>query len=433
MENKIEHRKQYLAILIPVLIVCFWPFPSKWIGYSAALYISDAVLIGTLFLLAIKNKYKPENNVVNKFLIAFIILNIIASILAIFRSNFWGIRQFAEIIRMIEWFIMYHYLYQTLKEIETKNEEKILYKVIFIVMIGISVISTIELFDIPVLKDGILKNIYEMGKSGNIFQFFNRISGTFKNPNMFGVFLSMISIILLISRMENKKKIPLIILSVFFLYYTGSRTALIATVLVYIIIIITKLIAEKNKKLLKQQLIIIGIILLAVILVMLINKDLLYSVRLGELFEDLATLNDRTLIWEKFSTDISNHWFIGNGIIKNVQLIFDNVFVQYLYYYGIIGCIMLVTFFIYNLIKAFKSYLKNKEDIVLTFCIVIQLIIIISGITIQIMDVTQLTFFYFLSIAYVDTRKYFQNKSIETGKKEEIEEAAVKTEKQSNN
>ena len=44
------------------------------------------------------------------------------------------------------------------------------------------------------------------------------------------------------------------------------------------------------------------------------------------------------------------------------------------------------------------------------FCIVIQLIMIISGITIQILDVTQLTFIYFLSLAYVESRKAFEPK-----------------------
>ena len=121
IESKSENRKLFISILIPFLIICFWPFPSKWIGYSVALYISDAVLMFFLLIWGIKNKYRLENTAVNKFLIAFIFLNVLATILAIVRTNYWEIRQFTEIVRMIEWFIMYHYLYQTLKQLKSSN------------------------------------------------------------------------------------------------------------------------------------------------------------------------------------------------------------------------------------------------------------------------------------------------------------------------
>lgn len=426
MEQKKKIDKQYLLMLIPLLILCFWPFPSKWIGYSAALYISDAVLIGCLLLIGIKEKHRINNTITNKFLIAFFVLNIISTIIAIIKTNFWGIRQYTEIVRVIEWFVIYQYIYNNFKQMSSQKVEKILYKSIFIIMIILSIFSIIELFNLP-LKDYILRNCYEMKKSGNIFQFFNRISGTFRNPNMYGVFLSIVSIILLISNMENKKKIPLAVLSLFFLYYTGSRTALVVTILVYIIAIALKIIVEKNKKVLIQQCMVFGVILILIVGVMIVNKDLLQSVRFNSFIEDLVSLNGRTDIWKTFNEDIQNNWLFGNGIIKNSDLIFDNVFFQYMYYYGIIGVVLLSIFFIYNLIKTFKLYKNNKKDITILFCIVIQLIIIISGITIQILDVLQLSFIYFLSIAYVDSRKkYIEQFKLEQENEEKIAKEEIK-------
>ena len=422
MEQKKEKDRLYLLILVPFLILCFWPFPSKWIGYSAALYIADAALIGCLLLIGIKEKHTISNTTTNKYLIIFLVLNIISTVIAIFKTNFGGIRQYTEIVRVVEWFIIYQYMYNNLKQMNSKRVENILYRVIFIIMIILSIISIIELFNLP-LKDYILRNCYEMNKSGNIFQFFNRISGTFRNPNMYGVFLSIISIILAVSNMENKKKIPLIVLSLFFLYYTGSRTALVATVLVYIIAIILKTIVEKNKRILKQQCIVFGIMFCLIIGILIVNKDLLQSVRLNSFAKDLVTLNGRTDMWISLSSDIQNNWLWGNGIIKNTDLIFDNVFFQYMYYYGIAGVLLLCTFFIHNLVKTFQLYKKNKQDSTILFCIVIQLIIIISGITIQILDVLQLSFIYFLSIAYVDSRKeYIEELEVEKIKKEDISE-----------
>ena len=397
-----EEKMQYLYMLIPFVIMCFWPFPSKWIGYSMALYISDAVLIGIMLLLGIKSKHRLEKTINNKFLIIFFCFNILAAIIAVIKTSFGGIRQFAEIIRVIEWFVIYNYFNNWLREINSENIEKNLYKCVGIIMIPLSIITIIELFNLP-LKDLILKNMYELEKSGNIFNYYNRLCGTFRNPNMYGVFLSTISIILLVSKMDNKKKVPLLILSMAFLYYTGSRTALIVTIITYIAVIVLKLITEKNKRILWQPVVVIAVILIAIILITIVNEDLIGISRLNKMFEALATFGGRVQMWESYAEDINNNWILGNGTIKSETVMFDNVFVQYIFYYGIFGLIGLIMFFLYNIIKAIKKYLKTK-DTVLLVCIAIELIIIISGITIQILDVLQLTFLYLFALAYVDTR-----------------------------
>ena len=95
------------------------------------------------------------------------------------------------------------------------------------------------------------------------------------------------------------------------------------------------------------------------------NSKLFYSVRINELKDDMDDFSGRSQIWEKYEKDIQANILVGNGIVKSNEIIFDNLYIQYMYYYGIVGIIVLICLFVKTLLKyincTFRKRFKTKE------------------------------------------------------------------------
>lgn len=411
--TKEKDKKDYYKILIPALILVFCPFPSKIIGYSRALYISDFVLMMYLIISCIKNKYKIIVN--NSFIILmlFSFMNTIGIFMGILHNGA-DLRQFTEIVRSFEWIIIYLYMYNTI--IKTKGKdirekiEKNFSQTIFLILILSIVFVIIELFNLP-LKS-MLKNFYELGKSGNIFQYYNRIVGPFRNPNMFGTWIILAIASIITTDYRVLKKIIFLLVSVGMIYFTGSRTGIIIAVGIIVFIYLLQYLQRQNNKSKFKNFIVIIIAIIVSCIVIKENSELFYSVRLKSWKDDISDLNGRTQIWEQYKDDIENNLLLGNGIIKSNDIVFDNLYIQYMYYYGVIGILMLCALFFTNLRKTIVLY-KQKECLnknFVLFMLVIQITIIISGITIQIMDSLQIFYFYIFTMAYIDSKYYNKDK-----------------------
>lgn len=403
-ESKIKN-KEFYQILISMLVLIFFPFPSKIIGYSMALYICDIALIIYLIIIMIKNQFKVK--VTNSLLILgiFFILNLLGIIIGIIKNGA-DFRQFTELIRSAEWMIIYIFFNNifSIYSDKYKNSEKevalTLKKVFSIIYIILIPFIVIELFDLPV-KD-ILRNFYNFEKSGNIFQYYNRIVGPFRNPNILGIWLVIFVGTIFCCEYKLITKILMIISVLGIIYFTGSRTAIIITIIIIGIILIKQF---TNKRFIKNVLkYLIVLIIISIILIPIIEKNsqLFYSTRLKNINDSMEDVGGRTDIWNKYTQSIENNLLFGNGIVKSDNIIFDNLYVQYMYYYGLIGLTLLIVFFIRNLYNAWKVYKNGTEKKLAIFMILIQIIIIIAGITIQILDSLQIFFFYLLSMAYID-------------------------------
>lgn len=397
-----ESKKESSQILIPILILIFFPFPSKILGYSVALYISDIALLSYLLFISIKNRYKiPLNNTIY-LMIGILFINIIGIIVGVLKG-YAEIRQLTEIIRTFEWIIIYIYHYNLMNE--NQKTEAVFLKAIKVVILMLIPFTIIELFNLPG-KD-LLRNFYELSKSGNIFQYYNRISGPLRNPNFLGIFMTIILNFILISNYKLRTKVFFSIISIGLIYFTGSRTAIIIAVITISITYLINLKISKFKKERIKNIIAIIIILVISMVVVQENSNLFYSVRMNEIKDDIEDLNGRSQIWEKYEDDIQKNILIGNGIVKSNEIIFDNLYIQYMYYYGLIGISILACLFIRNIYKICKLYMleKNMEQKKFIVAILaIQIIIIISGVTIQILDSLQIFYFYILAMAYIDTR-----------------------------
>jgi O-antigen ligase len=389
-------------IFIPLFLLILFPFPSKYIGYSMALWISDLVLMGYLLLIILVKKFEiPKTNTL-VFFCAFLFLNLIGMLNSLISGNISSIRVIAEAIRSVEYIIIYMYfsnIFRIAKNAGMSIEE-LLKKNIIKIALTVFIISTIELFNLPVKE--LLRNFYDMDKSGNIYQYYNRIVGTLRNPNYYGIWLSFMFLFFYMVKIRFVYKIILISFSGFFLYFTGSRTSLLACLISLVTVIIINSVRLKKEG--NSSILLLGFIALILFYVTSRFQDFFFSVRLQFDMNEWLSFGGRLEIWESYYEEFLANPLFGAGIQKSNDLIFDNTFVQYSYYYGIIGLVFVCIFFLRNISLNLrmifsKSFLADK---LIYFILGVQIVVVISAFTVQILDVLQISFFYLMSLAYLD-------------------------------
>ena len=340
-----------------------------------------------------------------KYLFAFLCLNFGGIIVAIVKGNTVNLNVFSGVFRIFLWVLLYNFFLNYLKkEISSLVEiSRVLKKTLIIVLLLLLPFIAVELFDLP--GKIILEKIYEMSKSGNIFQFYNRIVGPFRNPNFFGVWISIVLIYFLIERLDWKFKVFFLLECLIFIYFSGSRTAFVVSVFSIIFIIFTQNIV--NFKISNLRIFLtLAIVFLIVFYLSSRYTDLFYSVRFqSNNLSDWYTLGGRDVLWNQYDELIKENMIIGNGLIKNIDIIFDNIYLQYIFYFGLPGLIILGLFLVKNFLFNLYLIFTNRSDIILLFCLGIQMIIIISGFTIQILDATQISVWYWFALAYIDYYK----------------------------
>lgn len=398
-ENAIKHT---FYIFIPLYILFIFPFPAKLVGYSLALWMNDLLLVGYMSFIILYLKFTvPKTNTL-LFLLFLLSLNLLGVTNSIIQGNVTSIRIISEIARTIEFLIIYIYFCNVIKRLRDRgiSFEKSLKHHLTRIAIFVFIISIIELFNLP-LKD-LLRNIYEMSKSGNIFQYYNRIVGTLRNPNFYGLWLSVIIMFFYTTNMRSVYKALMIAISGIFLYFTGSRTSMLAFVIAFFIIIMYRVI--KLRKSNNVSFMITGFIAIIIYYLVLNFQELFYSVRLQFDYETWKTLGGRLEIWQSYFIEIVKHPLFGVGIQKRDDLIFDNAFLQYAYYYGIIGVFFLIVFLSRNVfLNMNKIKMVGDRDTLLYFFMAVQVIFFISTLTVQILDVLPISIFYLMGMSYLDT------------------------------
>ena len=223
--KSVENYQLAFYNFFPIYILLLFPFPSKHIGYSVALYIVNFVLIGFMLFVIVLEKYTFPRNTSFFLIFSFFLLNIIGIVNISLKGNIVSFRLLTEVVRTIELLVIYTYFYNLFKRIMLKglDIDKLILRNLIIATILIFLISVIELFNLPG-KD-ILRGLYEMDKSGNIFLFYNRIVSTFRNPNFYGLWLSIILLFFYSMDLKSVNKSILMLLGGLFLFYTGSRTS----------------------------------------------------------------------------------------------------------------------------------------------------------------------------------------------------------------
>ncbi|NOU89006.1 hypothetical protein GC102_25130 [Paenibacillus sp. LMG 31460] len=389
-------------LLVPLLILVFFPFPSKYVGYSISLYICDIVFIGYLLFIFVKKKYVVTINNTTRFFLVFLGLNCFGILIALLKGNISSLRPFSEVLRTFEWMIIYlfciNYFKKDIKSITKINS--IVNKCVAILLLLLIPFITIELFDLS--GKAIFRSLYEMNKSGNIYQNYNRIVGPFRNPNFLGIWMTIILLYVFTQPYKWKTKILFSLECIGVIYFTGSRTAILISLIMLGLVLLSQGILDFGKGVLKK---VLGVVVIAAVAYFVVQKqiDLFYSVRLRLDLNELQNLGGRTSIWEEYSNIMKENLLLGNGIVKSDDLVLDNMYLLYLYYYGIFGLLLYFLFFIRNIFKSVGAYLRNRKNAMLLYAVVLQGIILVSGFTMQILDALQLSFWYWLILAYIDS------------------------------
>ncbi|WP_368274687.1 hypothetical protein, partial [Eubacterium callanderi] len=172
MEKNIKKREIFTEIF---LIIIFFPIPSQILGYGVSLYLNEIFIVCFLLVLFYKRNYTINFTGTIKYLFAFLCLNFGGIIVAIVKGNTVNLNVFSGVFRIFLWVLLYNFFLNYLKkEISSLVEiSRVLKKTLIIVLLLLLPFIAVELFDLP--GKIILEKIYEMSKSGNIFQFYNRI------------------------------------------------------------------------------------------------------------------------------------------------------------------------------------------------------------------------------------------------------------------
>ena len=152
----------------------------------------------------------------------------------------------------------------------------------------------------------------------------------------------------MIERLDWKFKVFFLLECLIFIYFSGSRTAFVVSVFSIIFIIFTQNIV--NFKISNLRIFLtLAIVFLIVFYLSSRYTDLFYSVRFqSNNLSDWYTLGGRDVLWNQYDELIKENMIIGNGLIKNIDIIFDNIYLQYIFYFGLPGLIILGLFLVKN-------------------------------------------------------------------------------------
>lgn len=173
-----------------------------------------------------------------------------------------------------------------------------------------------------------------------------RIVGTYANPNVFGTAM-LVGIGLSIGRFFQIFKLRYLFLALMFLvatFLTLSRTSLIACFILIFIISFQSIWKSRNKLLTLASFIFIPIIGL-IALKTAPEKLFFRAQNLNNLSED-ASFQGRLDIWRRiFNERTLPNIYTGTGPVSNLRITYDNEWLMIMTLYGIVGLILLLTWF----------------------------------------------------------------------------------------
>ena len=225
--------RQKFSLIFFTIWLLLRPYPLDLIGTE--IYIRVIIEFSTLFLILYLGNFKKVPKIYFTFLISYIIIFTTGSLLNIyFNKPYNSILDFYEYFKITIIFLFFIFL-ESNKNIDRSLAQKILKLSIYIsvLIVFINMLS----FQSDLLNK-IFSNIY-FQKSYSTFEKLRfRISGTFTNPNHFGLFLVIMSTVVLKSKtilFSNSKRIFILFTLLAGIYFTGSRTSIILILISFLI------------------------------------------------------------------------------------------------------------------------------------------------------------------------------------------------------
>lgn len=386
--------------------------PNSYIGDQWGNVVTEVMVLIIIlsFLIFSKKMFFPKNEII-LLMSAIIFLSTIFS----FRILFGFSSDIKEIFNLFLYLIIYIFFKNAFKLYDL-NKDSLLRS--FYIIIFINIILSISAYHFSFIFE-IYNIIFQTTKSAVIGSDYQRFSGTFSNPNFFGIFYAITSTYLLfIFFSRNQKKIHVLItamLSIYLVNISGSRSGML-TLIILCTVLFGIFILEflKNKKN-KSNTLLRGILLCVIIIPILTssiyviansNIDFANSEigflnsRITDLNSSEANLMGRIQMAKIALEEFTQNPFIGVGPIEGST---DNQYAKILMESGMIIFILFIILFSYFLISNYKNYREFKtktikERYMLTLLITIAFLINMYGAAL--FSVTQLTSIYFIMLAF---------------------------------
>jgi len=210
-------------------------------------------------------------------------------------------------------------------------------------------------------------------------EFWRRVTGTYGNPNYWGLAMGTISVISFYFIYFKKRilGLPFLLLSFISIIFTGSRAALISTLLS--IFLSTFFILHQEKKLHNAIVFCFTAAASGLILYFIFTNFIEYENKGRFDTSNVATLDSRIAYWLQILDSIQKSTiriFIGYGSAKAVSIQYgDNMYIRMIRDYGIIGLFTYLSF-LYTITKniIFLSKQKITEARLMLYFIVMYLI-----------------------------------------------------------
>lgn len=401
----------YNFYILSIITFLIWkPSPTAVIGESLGYKIGDLLLfLIVVCVFIITKKASIPNNFNFFFLICFMLIEILSLFLSSLKLPI-ILDDIFELFRPALYLLIYLLIY-SLTNSEIFNEKNI--RRVRISLFLFFLISFFQLINFLGVKN-VMSFFYELSKSRTLdtSETIWRLASTFTNPNYFAFFLSItfgffFSGFLMTSK--NKEKLVLLIftsVSFIFVLFTGSRTGLLTTVLSLVSIYFVYVQRNYKNKMggtVFSIVIFIGITTISIIYF----EDFFNKFERFSNFENIKyNLYLRYEIW----FDALNQWkenpLLGNGPYKYFMDTFDSNYVLVLYRYGLIGIVVFILFFAFNLTKS----LKHSSNIFSLGMVGLNIVFLVSMISAIPYNFIQLGAIYICLVAIQDKLIYIEKK-----------------------
>ncbi|HEY9168509.1 MAG TPA: hypothetical protein VIN72_03390 [Lutibacter sp.] len=369
--------------IVQLLIVSIILLPSIKVSDSLPfIRFDDIIILLTVFTLI---KRFPTN-IITHILITFFFIVLFSNIIGAFKGNVNSIKDFFDLIFIFKIIVVYTLFYKIKNELDFRKIF-IITAVCSLMSFMIAIMQYFNLFDI----NEKLTLLYTSTQTESLLNediFYRRVIGTFSNPNMYGIFATIISSITITYWLTKKSKYvyPLLILvfSITALFLTASRQSLTTFFIIFFIIVIFSLIKIKFTSISKIKIIFITSVIIMAISFM-VSYSSIFNDRLTSIGNATSTgsVESRILVkWPYYLNKIPENIFFGIGTHKFDSILgsIDSEIILMVYSYGLIATFLyyLSIFYVikiaYRNIQLFNLSLNKRVLSVFTLSLFIVLV-----------------------------------------------------------
>ncbi|MDT0161599.1 O-antigen ligase family protein [Bacillus sp. AG4(2022)] len=340
-------------------------------------------------------------------------------LILLFMSGIFGIRSlfgyqadFKMMFNLVLYLLIYLTTFNVIRRLEI-DKKKILKSMYLILYFNI-ILSIVAYFNPSIFE--IFNIVFETTKSATAGAYYQRFSGTFANPNFFGIFYAIIGICLLyLFITRDKKKIHFLIgfiLSFYLVNISGSRSGLLTFLFLLLVMVI--LILTNNFGKIKKTKFVLNIILYSGLIVITLSSVLIISDTNNLNWAMIAeSMNSRLLDSDSTKSNLMGRIemasyaisrftespLIGVGPMTSST---DNQYARMLMESGVIFFGVFLLLILYILITRFRLCKNTRDGFereIYVFTILATFALVINMFGAAIFQVTQLTSLFFFLLA----------------------------------